>query len=48
MPLEISSRSASVKASFDIVRVAGLIPPLGDNKLNIEDDSRSNKPPIEL
>jgi hypothetical protein len=48
IPLDISSRSDNVNAIADRFRSGGRIPPLGDNRPNIEDDSLSNTRPIEL
>jgi hypothetical protein len=48
IPLDISSRSDNVNAIADRFRSGGRIPPLGDNRPNIDDDSLSNKRPIEL
>jgi hypothetical protein len=48
IPLDISSRSDSDSANPDRCLCGGRIPPLGDNRPNIEDDSLSNTRPIEL
>jgi hypothetical protein len=48
IPLDISSRSDSVNANADRFLSVGRMPPVGDNRPNIEDDSRSNTRPIEL
>jgi len=47
-PRETSSRSARLSARFERLRSGGRMPPDGDSTEKIDDDSRSNRRPIEL
>jgi hypothetical protein len=47
-PLEISSRSKRLSASLARRRAGGRMPPVGEITEKTEEDSRSNRRPIEL
>jgi hypothetical protein len=47
-PLEISSRSKRLSAPLARRRAGGRIPPVGEITEKTEEDSRSNRRPIEL
>lgn len=47
-PRDISSRSLRLSACWLRRRSAGRMPPVGDSTENTDDDSRSNRRPIEL
>ena len=48
IPLDISSRSQSVRANLARCRGGGRMPPVGDSCANIEDEGRSNTRPMAL